>query len=434
MAQDVIVRAEDCDIENINLQMIRAQKAEDTFDALEILQDQLLGRVVAAQITDEHGAELIAKDTVLTEEDLERIGVMGVGELVLRGNSLTGNHTVQETIILGKNERVVEQFIAEYKGKELVMPYSAPLTAELLMSLLNDDSVATISVRMNNIRGIEVEAIRESSSSQRGVIEPLRDRILGRVLAEDIFDINGEVIATKNTAVDETLAKRICSVRDKVMIRSVLTCKCAQGVCKKCYGQDLANQSEVEVGEAVGIIAAQSIGEPGTQLTMRTFHTGGVAGGDITQGLPRVEELFEARKPKMSAIISEISGYVSYGQDDKSKLRTVIITPTDKQNQLAREYVIPFGVPPRVKEGEYISSGTSLTDGPKNPHDILRISGLKETHRYLVKEVQKVYKSQGVEINDKHIEVMVRQMLHKVRAGGVYGGFSDDDGDGHLYY
>jgi DNA-directed RNA polymerase subunit beta' len=194
-----------------------------------------------------------------------------------------------------------------------------------------------------------------------------------------------------------------------------LTCKAPQGVCKKCYGQDLANRSEVEIGEAVGIIAAQSIGEPGTQLTMRTFHTGGVAGGDITQGLPRVEELFEARKPKNNAIISEIDGKISWGDPDKNGLRTIVVTPFDTENLLPREYSIPFGIQPRVKEGDSIRAGDTITDGAKNPHDILRICGLKETHRYLVKEVQKVYKSQGVEINDKHIEVMVRQMLHKVK-------------------
>ena len=179
------------------------------------------------------------------------------------------------------------------------------------------------------------------------------------------------------------------------------------------YGED--NKVEVEVGEAVGIIAAQSIGEPGTQLTMRTFHTGGVAGGDITQGLPRVEELFEARKPKNCALIAEIDGYVRAGEPDKNGLKTLIIEPSDEANQQKREYTIPFGVQPLVKEGDFIKAGDNITDGPKNPHDILRICGLKETHRYLVKEVQKVYKSQGVEINDKHIEVMVRQMLHKVK-------------------
>ncbi|MBR0061772.1 MAG: DNA-directed RNA polymerase subunit beta, partial [Selenomonadaceae bacterium] len=257
--------------------------------------------------------------------------------------------------------------------------------------------------------------------------ESLAKYLIGRTLDEDIYVGSGELIAKVNDTIDETLVKKICAVRKKVTIRSVLTCKSPFGVCQKCYGRDLANQTEVEVGEAVGIIAAQSIGEPGTQLTMRTFHTGGVAGGDITQGLPRVEELFEARKPKMSAIISEISGTVSYGEPDKNNLRTIVVTPFDLENGYVREYSIPFGINPKVKPGDIITSGDIITPGPKNPHDILRISGLKETHRYLVKEVQKVYKSQGVEINDKHIEVMVRQMLHKV-TGAYYDGSIDQSG------
>lgn len=303
-------------------------------------------------------------------------------------------------------------------GKELAET-GTRLTEELLEELLNSEE-PELRIRNNNIKGIEVEAIREdthTTDETRGVIESLQDRILGRVLAEDIYNKEGELIAGINTLIDEDMAEAISAVRDKVLIRSVLTCKSRQGVCIKCYGRDLANRTEVEIGEAVGIIAAQSIGEPGTQLTMRTFHTGGVAGGDITQGLPRVEELFEARKPKNAAIIAEISGEVSNGEPDKNGLRTIVITPADA-NQQSREYSIPYGIMPRVKEGDYIEAGDNITDGAKNPHDILRICGIRETHRYLVKEVQKVYKSQGVEINDKHIEVMVRQMLHKVKGLG----------------
>ena len=308
-----------------------------------------------------------------------------------------------------------EGFIKENIGKELAET-GTRLTTEMLEELLNSEE-PELRIRNNNIKGIEVEAIREdtlTTDEKRGVIESLQDRILGRVLAEDIYNKDGEKIAGINTLIDEDMADKISAVREKVLIRSVLTCKSRQGVCIKCYGRDLANRTEVEIGEAVGIIAAQSIGEPGTQLTMRTFHTGGVAGGDITQGLPRVEELFEARKPKMSAIIAEISGVVSNGEPDKNGLRTIVITPTDA-NQQSREYSIPYRIIPRVKEGDEIKAGDNITDGAKNPHDILRICGIRETHRYLVKEVQKVYKSQGVEINDKHIEVMVRQMLHKVK-------------------
>lgn len=429
VAQDVIVRQEDCDITSINLTLERALLAEDTFDALEILSEQLMGRVLGADILSETGEIALSQDTILDEETLIKLGETGASEVVIRGTNLTepeaANHSrVTETIKLGTRDELAREklrhdFIHEHMGKELArsvefagmeIESGEHLTHELLDAMLDDEEVTEIFIRNNNIRGIEVEAITEGT---RGVIESLKDRIIGRNLAEDIYDENGELIAGINQNIDEKLADKICALRSRVKIRSVLTCRSSQGVCIKCYGQDLANRTEVEVGEAVGIIAAQSIGEPGTQLTMRTFHTGGVAGGDITQGLPRVEELFEARKPKNNAIIAEIDGTVTNGEPDKNNLRTIVIIPED-ENLQPREYTIPFGIQPRVKEGEFIKAGDNITEGAKNPHDILRICGLKETHRYLVKEVQKVYKSQGVEINDKHIEVMVRQMLHKV--------------------
>ena len=432
VAQDVIVRQEDCDVTMVNLILERALLVEDPLDALEILNEELLGRVLATEIINpETGEIILEQDTTLDDETMVKLGEAMAQEIVLRGTSLTEpwatNHSrVTETIKLGttddaKREELREGFIKEYEGKELARPIELDgltieagehLTRDHLEILLESEEVHEMFIRNNNIRGIEVEAITEGT---RGVIESLKDRIIGRVLAENIYSENGELIAKINETIDDSLADKICAVRDKVLIRSVLTCKSAQGVCKKCYGQDLANRSEVEIGEAVGIIAAQSIGEPGTQLTMRTFHTGGVAGGDITQGLPRVEELFEARKPKNNAIIAEIDGVVSIGKSDKNDLTQVTVTPSDTENQQPRDYVIPYGIMPRVKAGDMIKAGDNITDGAKNPHDILRICGLKETHRYLVKEVQKVYKSQGVEINDKHIEVMVRQMLHKVK-------------------
>ena len=239
------------------------------------------------------------------------------------------------------------------------------------------------------------------------------------MLAEDIVDPEtGEKIASINDTVDKELAEAICKVRKSVSIRSVLTCKSQYGVCIKCYGRDLANNTEVNVGEAVGIIAAQSIGEPGTQLTMRTFHSGGIAGGDdITQGLPRVEELFEARKPKHNAIISEVEGTVTVKEN--GNLYTVYVMPESGE---AREYILPFDSHLAVKDGQHIQTGGKITEGSINPHDILHICGMKATQSYIVYEVQKVYQSQGVGINDKHIEVMVRQMLHKVKieeAGGT---------------
>ena len=197
---------------------------------------------------------------------------------------------------------------------------------------------------------------------------------------------------------------------ERVNIRTVLNCKTHHGVCSKCYGRNLATGKEVHIGEAVGIIAAQSIGEPGTQLTMRTFHTGGVAGGDITQGLPRVEELFEARKPKGLAIISEITGRVEI--DETGKRKEVIVVPKEGEREV---YQIPYGSRVRVKQGQLVEAGDPLTQGSINPHDIVRVKGIGGVQEYIVKEVQRVYRLQGVDINDKHIEVIVRQMLSKVK-------------------
>ena len=203
----------------------------------------------------------------------------------------------------------------------------------------------------------------------------------------------------------------------KVKIRTIITCKSHNGVCAKCYGANMATGEPVQVGEAVGIIAAQSIGEPGTQLTMRTFHTGGVAGDDITQGLPRVEELFEARKPKGLAIIAEFGGVVSI--KDTKKKREVVITNKETGEQKA--YLIPYGSRIKVLEGQELEAGDELTEGSVNPHDILAIKGVRAVQDYMIREVQRVYRLQGVEINDKHIEVIVRQMLKKIRV--------EDNGD-----
>ena len=198
---------------------------------------------------------------------------------------------------------------------------------------------------------------------------------------------------------------------DKIKIRTILSCKCKVGICAKCYGANMATGEAVQVGESVGIIAAQSIGEPGTQLTMRTFHSGGVAGGDITQGLPRVEELFEARKPKGLAIITEIPGEVAI--KDTKKKREIVIT--DKESGETKTYLIPYGSRIKVTDGQMLEAGDELTEGSVNPHDILKIKGVRAVQDYMIREVQRVYRLQGVEINDKHIEVIVRQMLKKIR-------------------
>jgi len=256
--------------------------------------------------------------------------------------------------------------------------------------------------------GIDVEAIYEDDT----LIESLADRLKGRVSFDTIVDKKtGEPIVEKNQLIDEESARRIeRNGYKKVKIRSVLTCKTRHGVCQLCYGRNLATGQLVDIGEAVGIIAAQSIGEPGTQLTMRTFHTGGVAMEDITRGLPRVEELFEARKPKGQAIISEISGKVSIVETKGS--RKITITAEDGEE---RTYSVPYGARIEVKEGDEVTPGVRLTEGSINPHDLLKIGGTEAVRKYLVQEVQDVYRSQGVTINDKHIEVMTRQMLKKVR-------------------
>lgn len=245
------------------------------------------------------------------------------------------------------------------------------------------------------------------------VTETLAERIEGRYLAEDVIsEKTGNIIAEKNDYVDSMLARKIVnSGVERVKIRSVFTCKTKTGVCAKCYGMNLATAQPINIGEAVGIIAAQSIGEPGTQLTMRTFHTGGVASGaDITQGLPRVEELFEARKPKGLAIVSEHKGTVSI--DDTKKKRLVIITDDEG---LEYNYEIPFGSRIKVKDGDRVEAGDEITEGSVNPHDIMRIKGVEGVRKYLLTEVQKVYRAQGVDTSDKHLEVIIRQMTRKVK-------------------
>ncbi len=266
--------------------------------------------------------------------------------------------------------------------------------------------------------GIELEAIKDGNQ----VIESLQERLIGRYPLEDIkHPETGEIIVDTNTMINDKTADKIVEAGiEKVRVRSVFGCRTKNGVCAKCYGMGLAARDEVSIGEAVGIIAAQSIGEPGTQLTMRTIHSGGVAGvADITQGLPRVEELFEARKPKGLAIISEIDGTVKIS--DEKKRKEVIVTAKDD----SRTYVIPFGSKLKVRDGDEVVAGQPLTEGSINPNELLVIKGPEGVYNYLVQEVQKVYRNQGVDINDKHIEVIGRQMLKKVRV--------EDNGDTNLF-
>ena len=265
------------------------------------------------------------------------------------------------------------------------------------------------------IPGIFVKAFMDGKEE----IESLQERITGRYLCYDIVDKDGNVLVKKNHMVTPKRAELICKkgVNEngepltQIKIRTILTCRSHSGVCAKCYGANMATGEPVQVGEAVGIIAAQSIGEPGTQLTMRTFHNGGVAGGDITQGLPRVEELFEARKPKGLAIITEIAGTANL--NDTKKKREIIVT--NHETGESKAYLIPYGSRIKVTDGAELEAGDELTEGSINPHDILRIKGIRAVQDYMIQEVQRVYRLQGVEINDKHIEVIVRQMLKKIR-------------------
>ena len=431
VSQDVIVREDDCDVVGIDLVRERARLATSPRQALEMLKDKLIGRVLDKDVVNAETGELaVPAETILDEQSLADIADAGVTAISLRGAHLGSdsdiNHTnLVQKILLGESDDSIRatlketmvqnmlnkdtvQAIVDSEGVE-IFPADTRLTEEGIEAILNSD-VKEVQVRNNEIHGIEVEAIVEGT----GVIEPLKDRIVGRIAAEELVNKEtGEVIVPLNGEITEPLADEVVKHYETVKIRSVLTCRSPYGVCRKCYGRDLGTGGQVQVGEAVGIIAAQSIGEPGTQLTMRTFHTGGVAGDDITQGLPRVEELFEARKPKRNAIIAENEGTVRVVPNEGKKgTNTIFITGEDG---IELDYLIPYGSRIIVKDGDVVSLGARLTEGSINPHDIMRVMGTEATQRYLVYEVQKVYKSQGVEINDKHIEVIVRQMLHKVK-------------------
>ena len=276
--------------------------------------------------------------------------------------------------------------------------------------------------------GVEVRAFTDGKE----VIEPLNQRIAGRTALLDIVNPQtGEVIVEQGEEITDEQAMEVVNAGiESVAIRSVMTCHSRTGVCAKCYGRNLATGEDVNIGESVGITAAQSIGEPGTQLTMRTFHSGGVAGSDITQGLPRVEELFEARKPKGLAEICEANGHVIDIQPRSDNKTEVIVRGDDGED---RTYVVPYGARLAVKKDDYILAGGNITSGPLNPHDILRLNGVEGVYQYLLKEVQRVYKNQGVDINDKHVEVIVSQMLSKFKIedagdtdllpGGLYSKF-----------
>ena len=427
VAQDVIVREDDCDVVTFNLVKERSRLCKQTLGASQNkLRETVIGRNLASGVESTVTGELIAEaDTVITEDIYNKLIAGHVLEVNLYAtDDMDGEATETVQINISSedaNKVMKEHLMHHFDGKEVaedvvnaegeVLAHAKDTYTEAMIdAILADGTVREMKVRNNAIEGIEIGAITEGKNKQT-VIESLRDRIVGRNLAEDILDENGEVLYHINDYVTEDMADRIAALRETVKIRSVLNCKSKVGVCRKCYGRNLATDRNVDVGEAVGTIAAQAIGEPGTQLTMRTFHTGGVAGGDdITQGLPRVEELFEARKPKHPGILAETTGVVHIAEEGGQRK----ITITDKDG-MEEVYAIPYGAKLAVTEGQEIEKGDRLTEGSLNPHDIIRISGVRATQRYLVQQVLGVYKSQGVEINDKHIEVMVRQMMRKVR-------------------
>ncbi len=336
----------------------------------------------------------------------------------------TSGETIEIPIRANYREglNIMEYFISS-RGARKGLADTALRTADsgYLTRRLVDVSQEVI-IRMEDCgttEGIEVFDIRDGKE----IIEPLQERLVGRYLVEDFCDSDGNVLVSKDKLInDADASKIITSGAERIKIRSVLGCCAKHGVCAKCYGSSLANGNPITIGEAVGIIAAQSIGEPGTQLTMRTFHTGGIAGAeDITQGLPRVEELFESRRPKSSAIITKISGRIRF--EDIKKTRHAIVTADDGTEE---QYPVPFGyrIKRGVEDGVYMEAGDAITEGSFNPHDILLVKGEQAVQNYIINEVQKAYRTQGVDINDKHIEVIVRQMMRKLRI--------DDPGDSYL--
>ena len=333
----------------------------------------------------------------------------------------TTGHTIELPIKSNFREGldVLEYFISAH-GARKGLSDTALRTADsgYLTRRLVDVSQDLIVREVDCCEGKEIPYMEiKAFSDGKETIESLQERITGRYIAETITDPDtGEVVVKANHMCTPKRAAAVMKVleklgRDSVKIRTVLTCKSHVGICAKCYGANMATGQPVQVGEAVGIIAAQSIGEPGTQLTMRTFHTGGVAGGDITQGLPRVEELFEARKPKGLAIISEFGGVVNI--KDTKKKREIVVTETETGN--SKTYLIPYGSRIKVQDEQVIEAGDELTEGSVNPHDILKIKGVRAVQDYMLREVQRVYRLQGVEINDKHVEMIVHQMLKKIK-------------------
>lgn len=428
VSQDVIVREEDCDAQVLNfdreLNLIASRPA--VRNLYNEQKNKLIGSILEEDILNRRSGEILlvkgktidAEDVVLMNKNLIEsvtITIPGEEESTTETVAFDVTEAVNEYDRAMKHHLTVhfrdaklEEAALDRKGKE-ILPADTVIDDAAIKKILKAD-IPLIRVRMDQVKGIEVRKITEMGR----LIESLADRISGRCSVEDVLNPEtGKVIVKKNEEISDDQAAEIEKHYDSLRVRSILTCQSEHGICAKCYGRNLATGRHVEIGESVGIIAAQSIGEPGTQLTMRTFHTGGVASAeDITQGLPRVEELFEARKPKGNAIISNIAGTVSI-EDSSENANIKIITVTNEET--SDTYKIPFGKRISVEEGQVIEAGARLIEGNINPHDILRVLGVKATQNYIVKEVQKVYRSQGVEINDKHIEIIVHQMLRKIK-------------------
>ncbi len=413
-----LVAEADKKIENINRHFARGELSEDErYSSVINVWEQTTTDVVESlqKNFNKYNAIKMMMDSGARGNITQMRQLAGMRGLMFATNGKTMELPIKSNFREGLN--ILEYFMAA-RGARKSLSDTALRTADsgYLTRRLVDVSQEVI-IREDDCgsrKGILMTDIKEGNE----VIEPLRDRIFGRFVIGDVVDPRtGEVIVEDNHMIGEEDAKRIVDAGiTEVYVRTVLQCKARHGVCSKCYGANLAFGTPVSVGEAVGIIAAQSIGEPGTQLTMRTFHTGGVAGSDITQGLPRVEDLFEARKPKKPAIITEVDGTASI-RDDK---RVHVVDITTEQGEVV-SYTIPYGMKLLVSEGDEVRHGQPLTEGYMNPADITRISGLDATYDYIVREVQKVYRLQAVEINDKHIEVITRQMTRKVKI--------DDSGD-----
>ena len=428
VSQDVIVREEDCDVQILNFdrELNRIASRPVIRTIYNEQKNKLIGSILEEDIVNRRSKEiLLVKGKTIDAED-----VVLMNKNLIESVTITipgGEESTTETVSFDVTEAIneydramkhhmtahfrgakLEEAALDRKGKE-ILPADTLIDDAAIKKILKAD-IPLIHVRMDQVKGIEVRKITEMGR----LIESLADRISGRCSVEDVLNPEtGKVIVRKNEEISDDQAAEIEKHYDSLRVRSILTCQSEHGICAKCYGRNLATGRHVEIGESVGIIAAQSIGEPGTQLTMRTFHTGGVASAeDITQGLPRVEELFEARKPKGNAIISNIAGTVSI-EDSSENANIKIITVTNEET--SDTYKIPFGKRISVEEGQVIEAGTRLIEGNINPHDILRVLGVKATQNYIVKEVQKVYRSQGVEINDKHIEIIVHQMLRKIK-------------------